>query len=100
MSSSPISSSSSDAPAAKPYAGLLDVQCEVEVIVGTGTISVRDCLALQADSIIRLAQEAGSDLQFAVEGIAMASGEIVVYEDTTSVRISRILPPPSVEAHS
>ena len=62
MSSSPTSSSSTDA-ASATYAGMLDVTCRVEVIVGTGSITVRDCLKLQRDSIIRLTQAAGSDLQ-------------------------------------
>ena len=99
MSSSQTSSSSSE-PAGRPYAGLLDVLCEVEVVVGTGTISVRDCLKLHRNSVIRLAQEAGSDLEVRVQGIPTAAGEVVVDEDSTSVRISQILPPPSVEARS
>ena len=99
MSSSQTSSSSSDAPA-RPYAGLLDVLCEVEVVVGSGSISVRDCLKLQRNSVIRLAQEAGSDLEIRVQGVRAAAGEIVVDDDSTSVRISHILPPPSVEARS
>ena len=41
---------------ANPYAGMLDVTCRVEVIVGSGSITVRDCLKLERDSIIRLEQ--------------------------------------------
>ena len=96
MSSSLISSSSSDATA--QYAGMLDVTCRVEVIVGTGSITVRDCLKLQRDSIVRLAQPAGSDLQVTVQGVPTATGEIVIDDDTTSVRISAVLPPPGAEA--
>ena len=96
MSSSPTSSSSTDAAAL--YAGLLDVTCRVEVIVGTGSITVRDCLKLQRDSIVRLTQPAGSDLQVTVQGVPTAAGEIVIDDDTTSVRISTVLPPPGTEA--
>jgi flagellar motor switch/type III secretory pathway protein FliN len=96
MSSSPTSSSSTDATA--QYAGMLDVTCRVEVIVGTGSITVRDCLKLQRDSIVRLAQPAGSDLQVTVQGVPTATGEIVIDDDTTSVRISAVLPPPGAEA--
>jgi flagellar motor switch/type III secretory pathway protein FliN len=96
MSSSPTSSSSTE-PTAAPFAGLLDVTCRVEVIVGTGSITVRDCLKLQRDSIIRLAQTAGSDLQVTVQGVPAATGEIVIDDDTTSVRIADVLPPPSAE---
>jgi flagellar motor switch/type III secretory pathway protein FliN len=96
MSSSPTSSSSTDA--AATYAGMLDVTCRVEVIVGTGSITVRDCLKLQCDSVVRLAQPAGSDLQVTVQGVPTATGEIVIDDDTTSVRISSVLPPPGAEA--
>jgi flagellar motor switch protein FliN/FliY len=97
MSSSPTSLSSTDAPSAT-YAGMLDVTCRVEVIVGTGSITVRDCLKLQRDSIVRLTQAAGSDLQVTVQGVPTATGEIVIDDDTTSVRISTVLPPPGAEA--
>jgi len=96
MSSSLTSSSSTDA--AATYAGMLDVTCRVEVIVGTGSITVRDCLKLQRDSVVRLAQPAGSDLQVTVQGVPTATGEIVIDDDTTSVRISSVLPPPGAEA--
>lgn len=96
MSSSPTSSSSTDAAAL--YAGMLDVTCRVEVIVGTGSMTVRDCLKLQRDSIVHLTQPAGSDLQVTVQGVPTATGEIVIDDGTTSVRISTVLPPPGAEA--
>lgn len=86
--------------AANPYTGMLDVPCEVEVIVGNGSITVRECLKLQRDSIIRLAKVAGEDLLVQIQGVAAASGEIVVDDDTTSVRIVEILPPPGTEVQS
>jgi flagellar motor switch protein FliN/FliY len=99
MSSSPTSSSSTDA-ALRPFSGLLDVLCTVDVIVGSGSISVRDCLKLQRDSVIRLAQAAGSDLQVSVNGIAAATGEVVVDDDTTSLRISQVMITPDAEARA
>ena len=83
MSFSPTSSSSTNVPV-NPYAGMLDVTCRVEVIVGSGSITVRDCLKLQRDSIVRLTQTAGSDLQVVVQGVPAATGEIV---NGTKVRI-------------
>jgi flagellar motor switch protein FliN/FliY len=97
MSSSPTSSSSTDAVTAA-YSGMLDVACRVEVIVGTGSITVRDCLKLERDSIIRLEQAAGSDLRVSVQDVPVATGEIVIDDDTTSVRIADVLPPPGAEA--
>ena len=75
------------------YGGMLDVPCQVDVIVGRGTITVRDCLKLQRDSIIRLDETAGADLRVEVQGVPTATGEIVVDDETTSVRITEILPP-------
>jgi flagellar motor switch protein FliN len=83
-----------------PFLGMLDVRCQVEVIVGRGSITVRDCLKLQRDSIIRLQQTAGDDLCVQVQGIPAATGEIVVDDDTTSVKITEILSPPGAEAQS
>jgi len=74
---------------------MLDVTCQIEVIVGTGTISVRECLKLQRDSIIPLVQTAGADLQLNVHGVPTATGEIVVDDETTSIRVTDVLPPPN-----
>ncbi len=98
MSSSPTLSSSSAA--SQSFVGMLDVPCRVEVIVGTGSITVRECLQLQRDSVIRLEQAAGADMCLLVEGVPTASGEIVVDDETASVRISAILPTPSAEARA
>jgi flagellar motor switch/type III secretory pathway protein FliN len=79
---------------------MLDVVCRVEALVGTGAINVRECLELQPDSLIRLVQAAGADLRVLVQGVPVAVGEIVVDDETTSVRITAILPPPGAEAQS
>ncbi len=101
MSSSPtLSSSNEPVNGQRPFVGMLDVPCTVEVIVGTGSITVRECLQLQRDSVIRLEQAAGTDLRLFVEGVATAAGEIVVDDETASVRISAILPTPSAEARA
>jgi flagellar motor switch/type III secretory pathway protein FliN len=79
---------------------MLDVLCTVDVIVGTGSISVSDCLRLQRNSLIRLAQAAGSDLVLEIHGVPVAAGEAVVDDDATSLRISKVLPPPNAEARA
>lgn len=96
MSSSPTSSSSTDT--AAQFLGMHDVRCRIDVIVGHGSITVRDCLKLQRDSIIRLREAAGDDLVVHVQGVPTASGEIVVDDETTSVKITEILPPAGAEA--
>lgn len=102
MSSSPSSSSSSSAPApaedargagGRPFAGLLDVTCPVSVVLGTGVISVRACLALARNSVVRLRQSAGEDLQVFVGRVPIARGEVVIVEDSTAIRLTEMLPP-------
>lgn len=96
MSSSPSSSSSSAAAMVADAGRLQDVQCRVEVLLGTGLLSVRDCLTLTRDAVIRLSQAAGSDLQVLVNGIPIAHSEVVIIDDSTAVRLTDILAPPSV----
>ena len=95
MFSSPTSSSSSDI--ALNLAPMHDVVCSVEFIIGTGRMSVRDCLRLEHNSVIRLDQSAGAELEMRVHGIPIAAGEVVILDDQTALRIMRILPPAGVE---
>ena len=114
MSSLPNSSSSTDlstiiaatveAPMpgqpADPLAPLHDVTCRVDVVLGSASMSVRDCLNLTKDSILRLFESAGNDMQVVINGIAIAEGEVVIIDNSTAVRITDILAPPSNEAAS
>lgn len=95
MSSSPSSSSSSDRGGVADLGRLRDVACRVDVVLGTATVSVRDCLALRPNRVIRLNQIAGADLQVLVNGVPIALGEVVIVGDSTAVRLTDILAPPS-----
>jgi flagellar motor switch protein FliN/FliY len=94
MSSSPILSSSSE----HPLSGLLDIVCAVDVVLGTGTISVRDCLRMQPQTVLRLQQSSGCDLSVRVNGVAVVKGEVVIVDDSTALRVTEVVPPPSAEA--
>lgn len=99
MSSSPTSlSSSSGGPGDESLAPLFDVHCTVEVVLGTGRITVRDCLRLDRASIVRLDQPAGCDLELRVQGQPIANGEVMIVDDGTALRVRRIIPPPGAEA--
>ena|SRR5215831_3875914 len=98
MSSSQTSSSSSEGAAADPLGCLFDVRCAVDIVLGTGSIKVRDCFAFQHHSIVRLGQAAGSDLEVRVQGVTVATGEVVILDDNTALRISKMSPPIGVEA--
>jgi flagellar motor switch protein FliN/FliY len=88
--------SSSDVVAAD-FRGFQDVVCNVEIVLGHGSMTVRDCLHLKKHAIIRLSQMAGEDLQVLVNGIQVATGEVVIIDDSTSIRITEISPPSSAE---
>src|SRR5262245_43107548 len=95
MSSSPNSLSSSDA-ARSPLdamAWVMDVPCQVDVVLGTTTVKVRDCVKFAVSSIIKLKQSAGADLEVRVGGVPVAAGEVVIIDDAVALRLSRILPP-------
>ena len=96
MSSSQNSSSSSDSFAAA-LTPLHDVVCTVDVILGDTQMSVGDCLRLEPEAIIRLTNSAGGDLTVIVNGIPVAHGEVVIVDDSTAVRITEVLSPPSSE---
>jgi len=44
-----------------------------------------------------LNQIAGGDLKVIVNGVALAQGEVVIVEDSTAIRITEVLAPPSSE---
>jgi flagellar motor switch/type III secretory pathway protein FliN len=71
----------------------MDVSCPLEVILGNATLTVADCTRLAVGSIVRLRQDAGADLQIRVSGVAFAVGEVVIADDSLSIRIGRVLPP-------
>jgi flagellar motor switch protein FliN/FliY len=96
MSSSQTSSSSSEH-WDSVLSQMLDVSCTVEFILGTGTMTVRDCLRLERQSVVKLIQVAGSDIQMRVNGIPVATGEVVIL-DGTALRISHITPPSGLES--
>ena len=97
MSSSPTSSSSSDlATAPDTLTSMFDVACGVEFVIGTGQLTVRECLRLGRQSVVRLDQSAGGDLEVRVHGVAIAHGEVAVIDDNAALRVTRISMPSGV----
>lgn len=107
MSSSQTSSSSTNAhplavhqPAAAPtggasaadapFPGLMDVTLPVAIRLGSGSITVGDCLLLKPHSIVRLFQSVGQDLDIVVSGETVARGEVAIVDDSTSLRLTDI----------
>lgn len=95
MSSSPTSSFSSDVSVSLPasYRLFAGVPFDVDILLGTGEISIRTCMTLQKGSIVRLEQSAGQDLSLVIDGVPLARAEVVVMDDSVSVRITEMWRP-------
>ena len=97
MSSSPNSLSSSE-PARSPFEWVMDIQAPLNVTLGSTSLTVRECSRLAVNSVVRLRQPAGSDLELRLAGRPFATGEVVIADDRVSLRIGQILPPGSGDA--
>ncbi len=71
----------------------MDVPCPVDFVLGTSTLTVREYGELAADSVVRLRQAAGSDLEVRVSGVPILRGEAVIVDETVGLRVTRLLPP-------
>ncbi len=76
---------------------LLDLVCHVSVVVGTGTVTVRDCLSLSEGRLLALDQTAGGDLTVMANGVVVAAGEISVDDEHTSIRVTEVAPSATVD---
>lgn len=74
-----------------PFAGLYDVVLPVTIVLGTGTVTVKRCLALQPDSVLKLDQSAGEDLTLTINGVRVARGEVMIVEDSSAVRVTSVV---------
>lgn len=70
---------------------LLDIQLPVTVSLGKTEIPLRRLLQLQPGSILSLEKRIGEPVDLIVQGVAFATGDIVVVEDYYAVRIREIL---------
>ena len=74
--------------AAEELAAYLDVPMNVDVELDRLTLTVRQILALDLGSVIRMDRSAGENLDIRVGGALLGFGEIVVNEATTGIRLT------------
>jgi flagellar motor switch/type III secretory pathway protein FliN len=77
---------------------VMDVPCPIDFVLGTATIKVRDCAQFAVDSVIRLRQAAGSDLEVRAGGVPLFTGEVVIVAENIALRVGRVLPPAAQES--
>lgn len=101
MSSSSTSSSSSERELLDALVGpLADVVCPVSVQLGTGRITLRQLLNLSRNTVLRLSQPAGEDLQVVVHGTPIANAEIMIVNESTALRVTQICQPSTADQES
>jgi flagellar motor switch protein FliN/FliY len=69
---------------------LKDVELEVTVELGRTRMSIGAVMELGQGSVIELDKLAGEPVDIRVNGILMASGEVIVLDDVFGVRITRL----------
>jgi len=78
----------------------MDVILPVAVRLGSGAITVGECLALRRHCVVRLLQPAGQDLDIVVNGETIARGEVAIIDDSTSVRLTDVVAPQHTEVEA
>jgi len=65
-----------------------DVQVPVEAQLDRKTMTVRELLELEVDTVVWLTRSAGENLDLYVSGTLVGYGEIVIIENSMGVRIT------------
>jgi flagellar motor switch protein FliN len=69
-------------------AHFLDVPIEMNVELDRRRLTIREVMEFGVDSVLRLTRSAGENLDIRIGGTLIGSGEIVVSETMTGVRIT------------
>ena len=64
----------------------------VELELGTLSMSIGEIFDLQEGAVLRTDHPAGAPLPLFASGVKLAEAEVMVIDDTLSVRVQRMLP--------
>lgn len=73
---------------AVPTTFLSDVPLDVSVELDRRILTMREVLALERGSVVRLTRSAGENIDITIGGTLVGFGEIVIIEDSMGVRIT------------
>jgi flagellar motor switch protein FliN/FliY len=73
------------------YAHLADIPLRLEALLDRLTMNMRAVASLEVGTVLTLTRSAGDNVDLYVGGVRLASGEIVVIENTLGVRITDLL---------
>ena len=90
----PIAASSTDvkSPEPGPFESMHDLRCPLSIQLGTGSLTVRQCLELKPGGILTLSQHAGDELELRVNDVLVGYGEVLILDDLTSFRVTKLAP--------
>jgi flagellar motor switch protein FliN/FliY len=71
---------------------MADVPLRVEAVLDQIVMNIRAVADLRPGSLMVLSRSAGDNVQLQVGGVPIASGEVVVIENTVGVRITDLDP--------
>jgi flagellar motor switch protein FliN len=74
--------------AAEQVSHFLDVPLEVNVELDRHTVTIREVLDLNVNNVVKLTKSAGENLDIRIGGTQIGTGEIVVSEAITGIRIT------------
>lgn len=72
---------------------LKDVKFELEAVLGRTVLPVEDILKLGTGSVVELNRPIHEDIDLVVQGVKVASGEVVVVDDSFAIRIKEVSDP-------
>lgn len=72
---------------------LTDVRFDAEAILGRTVLSVGEILELGAGSVVELNRQIAEPIDLVIQGVKVASGEVVVVDDCFAIRIKEIIQP-------
>ena len=71
---------------------LVDLKFEAEAVLGRTVLTVGEILNLGAGSVIELNRQVAEPVDLIIQGVKVASGEVVVVNDSFAIRIKEIIP--------
>lgn len=72
---------------------LYDVELELEVVLGTTRMLIRDLLKLGTGSVVELKKLAGESLDVVINDKVIARGEAVVVNEKFGIRLTEVISP-------
>lgn len=72
------------------YERFLDININIEVVLGSVKISLKDLLKLEKKILIDLQKNSGEGSEIYADGRLIARGEIIVLENNLAIRINEI----------